>query len=202
ADGYLYRYDFGAGKLTKLDVRLPAVPGRESWASLDAAVVHARKHDGEEFASVVGGTSDGYLFELRIGGKQKYELRPRGRVFAQGRIQGMVIKSGPKEGAFTVRGVGGGGEGMPRSFTFRQGGASSAVIPSGIPLVDGQLSMVGFGAMIAAPDGTIYAGERDRIGRLVRFSTASKEKEKPAPPQPPPLGKLAEDNPPKLGCRV
>src|SRR5262245_27740688 len=62
ADGYLYRYDFASGKLEKLKLRLPAVPGREPWASLDAAVLHRRKSgEAGDYSSVVGGTSDGYL---------------------------------------------------------------------------------------------------------------------------------------------
>src|SRR5262249_31221906 len=36
-DGYLYRYDFADAKLTKTNMRLPAAPGRESWASMDTA---------------------------------------------------------------------------------------------------------------------------------------------------------------------
>src|SRR5438445_60449 len=34
ANGVIYRYDFQAQKLEKLDLKLPATPGRESWASL------------------------------------------------------------------------------------------------------------------------------------------------------------------------
>src|SRR6185369_6568886 len=36
AGGVLYRYDFQARKLAKLALQLPAAPGREPWASLDA----------------------------------------------------------------------------------------------------------------------------------------------------------------------
>src|SRR5262249_5126517 len=47
AIGLLYRYDFDAHNLVKLDLRLPAAPGREPWASLDAALVYRRSHGGE-----------------------------------------------------------------------------------------------------------------------------------------------------------
>ncbi len=208
ADGYLYRYDFAGGKLAKTAARLPAVPGREPWASLDVAVPHTRKHQGQEYTSVVGGTSDGHLFELRIVDKSKLELRARGRPFAQGTIQGLVLagstKGGPGEGqGFTFVGVGGHTEGMPRTFIFRHGGSQSAVIPGGIPSVDGQASMVGFGAMMVDDQGTIYAGERDRLGRLVRFGSPPPAKaKKERPPVPTLKGEPEPEKLPKLPCRV
>src|SRR5262249_29636103 len=90
ADGHLYRYDWTTHKLEKLALRLPAAFGRESWASLDAAVFHARTGGDGAYASLVGGTSDGYVFELRVLGKQKFQLRPRGKPFRQGTVQGLV----------------------------------------------------------------------------------------------------------------
>src|SRR5262245_10110828 len=133
AGGHLVRFDFAARKLEKLQLRLPAVPGREPWASLDAAVVD-RRHQREEgdYTSLVGGTSDGYLFELRLFDNGKHQLRPRGRALAQGTIQGLVLAprgggggggKGKGEGGGegggggrTIHGVGGGREGMPRSI--------------------------------------------------------------------------------------
>src|SRR5262249_45341246 len=150
-------------KLEKLSVRLPAARGREPWASLDAGVFHARHHRGEgDYASLLGGTSDGYLFELRVFSKKKMVLRPRGKPLAHGTIQGLVqgraggAGKGTGQGGghgggggFTFYGVGGNDDGMPRTFRFSHGGSSSAVVPGGIPRVDGQLSMVGFGALLA-----------------------------------------------------
>ncbi len=223
AGGVLYRYDFQARKLEKLAVRLPAAQGREPWTSLDAAVFHTRTaHAGGEFSSVVGGTSEGHLFELRIHGKDRIELRPRGRPLAQGTIQGLVLRErGPGKGAgggtgggggkgggegkaATFVGVGGDRNGMPRGFTFRHGGGSAAVLPGGIPHADGQPSMVGFGAMIAAPDGTVYAGERDRIARLIRYPLRPSAKAKPAPPRPapPPTEVPVPGDVPQLECWV
>jgi hypothetical protein len=215
ADGYLFRFDFAARKLEKLKLRLPAVPGREPWASLDAVALHRRTQREEgDFTSLVGGTSDGYLFELRLFDNGKHQLRPRGRALAQGTIQGLVLAKdgegggggGGGKGGQTFYGVGGGREGMPRWFVFRHGGSSSEVSPGGIPQVDGQASMVGFGALLADDQGTIYAGERDRIARLVRYRSGGPAPKKVAkkaivPPPPPPVPVLPADVA-KLGCHV
>jgi hypothetical protein len=94
---------------------------------------------------------------------------------------------------------------MPRWFAFSHGGSQSAVVPGGIPQVDGQLSMVGFGALAADGKGNIYAGESDRIARLVRYRLPNGDKPKPpappAPPAPDPRQAVAE-TPPRLDCHV
>jgi hypothetical protein len=199
ADGVLYRFDFRQQKLEKLTLKLPAAEGRESWASLDAAVFYPKQTEGGETMSVIlGGTSDGYLVELRVYDEKKILLRGRGRPLAQPGIQGLVqgpATKGPGgKSGFTVYGVGGHKEGMPRAFTFRHGGATMALFAGGIPHVDGQPSMVGFGAIIHDGQGNIYAGERDRIGRLVRFSMG--------PPPKPVVQKKVIYVPPDGGAKV
>jgi hypothetical protein len=195
AEGQLCRYDFQTQRLNKLEVRLPAMPGREPWTSLDVAVVQPRQQRQEgDFTSLVGGTSEGYLFELRIFPKGKFQFRPRGRPSAQGCFQGLVPDTRPgagKGGGQTFFGVVGTKDGMPRGFSFSQGGGTSSVAPGPIPRVDEQVSMVGFGALATDARGNIYAGERDRIGRLVRFAAEPSPKKKAAPPvQPPPAKAL------------
>ena len=70
-------------------------------------------------------------------------------------------------------------------------------------VVLGQLSMVGFGAMTADGKGNIYAGERDRIARLVRYRLKPKAPEKSAAPPGSPPPPPADDTPPaKLPCHV
>jgi hypothetical protein len=207
ARGTLYRYDGQTRRLEKLDLSLPAVAGREPWASLDAAVLH-RRHSGEvgDYSSIVGGTSDGHLFELRIYDKKQLVLRPRGRPLGSGTIQGLVLRDSGKKGGgkgHTFLGVGGHREGMPRGFTFAHGGQTSAVLPHGIPHVDGQPSMVGFGALLADGKGNVYAGERDRIARLIRYPVDTAPTPKVMPKRPVvelPAGK-AEDVV-RLPCRV
>src|SRR5439155_14739160 len=141
-----------------------ATPGRESWASLDAAVVYPKQTEGgETFTVLLGGTSDGHLLELRVYEKNKFQLRPRGRPLGQPGIQGLVVGSRPQipaekgesggkgggtgggKAGYTVYGVGGHWDGMPRSFVFNHGGSTSSVIPHGIPRVGGEASMVGVG---------------------------------------------------------
>jgi streptogramin lyase len=187
AGGVLYRYDPEARKLEKLALKLPAAAGREPWTSLDAAVVFPQTPGGQgERTVILGGTSDGHLFELRVFDKSRLQLRPRGKPLSEGTIQGLAAEprqqSKPGEEAQYVHGVGGHVEGMPRSFRFSRGAGSSAIIPGGIPHVGGQLSMVGFGAVVADDRGNIWAGERDRIARLVRYRlTEDKSKLKPSP---------------------
>ena len=214
-DGYLYRYDFQSQRLEKLSFRLPAIPGRESWNGLDAAVIDRRTHGADDdYCSLVGGTSDGYLFELRIFDRKHLELRPRGKPFPFGTIQAMVNpaptitrneeKSGKR--GLTMLGIAGSAEGMPRGFSFSNGSSTSAVRPGGIPQVDGQRSMKGIGAMVADDQGNLYAGERDRIARLIRFPVQyGKSLKKPtnAKTTLASLGQADPSTPPaKLDCRI
>jgi hypothetical protein len=209
-DGALYRFDFEARKLEKLKESLPAADGRAPWASLDAAVVYEDTNEkGKRVTYLVGGTADGHLFELRLFGKDRRLLRPRGRALAQGTIQGLVVREQPVPGFDgvhqVIHGVGGHAEGMPRSFSFTRGGGTSALVAQGIPRVDGQVSMVGFGALTVDGQGTIYAGERDRIGRLVRYPLVPEKRKEavrlPAAVTVLPPGPI-DLTPPKLDCRI
>ncbi len=178
AGGQLYRYSGETGKLTKIDWKLPAALGRESWASLDAVAVTTRRGgDTAPYTSFVGGTSDGHLFEVRLEGRT--QLRPRGKMFSQPGIQGLALVEGKSEKENrtfqTVYGISGRLDGLPRGFAFRQGGMMSSVLPGGIPRVDGEASMSGFGAVCLDGKGNLYAGESDRLGRLVRFPLDDKQ---------------------------
>jgi hypothetical protein len=184
ADGLLYRFDFASGKPEKLTVRLPAARGRESWASLDAAVVV-----GE---SIVGGTSDGYLFELRFGGPTP-TVRSFGKPLAQGNIQGLVAVNG------TIHGIGGEPTGVPRSFTLKLDPFS--LEPGMLVHAGSSPCWDGLGAMAALADGTILAGERDRIGRLVRFGKPP-VKDKPTSRRPAAKSLSAKVELPPLDFRV
>lgn len=212
ADGYLYRYDPETHKIEKTTLRLPAVAGREPWASLDAAIVYDRtSREKGDYAALLGGTSDGYLIELRIYYGGKYQLRSRGKPLSQGTIQGLVATEhhGPKgaegEGkdAHVVLGIGGNLDGMPRTFRFSHGASTSTILPGVIPHVAGQPSMNGFGALATDGKEFVYAGERDRIGRLVRFSLKPTDPEKVSPPpQPKPEEKVDDNAPSKLPCNI
>src|SRR5206468_11279903 len=105
-------------------------------------------------------------------------------------------------------GVGGHRDGMPRAFTLLDQTSDKEEKPSivlgGIPHVNGQPSMVGFGAMVLDNKGdSRYAGERDRIARLVRYRLQPKAPEKPAPAPADSRLPPADDTPPaKLPCHV
>lgn len=218
ADGFLYRYDCVLKRLDKLPVRLPAAAGRESWASLDAGIVvtlrvfldRSKDYIGREITYLFGGTSDGYLFELHGLASEKGRLHSWGKPLAQRGIQGIVR---PDSTTPVLYGVAGNAEGMPRSFRFigelDQGNSliypqvqPSDLRPSGIPHVDGQPSMSGFGSLIRSRDGTIWAGELDRIARLVRFPSKAKKPEKKLASPPSPSATPNGEHPAVLPCRI
>jgi sugar lactone lactonase YvrE len=158
AGGVLVKYDAKAGKVVKTGLTLPAVSGREPWASVEA---FAPAGDGRLY----GGTSDGYLFSADAGFK---EILNHGKPLRQGGIHGLVaVRQGD---TLVLYGVGGEKDGMPRGFAFEP--ARGAYRLGGIPQTgagDAGLSMSGFGAL--AGDGRmLYAGERDRLGRVIRFA--------------------------------
>jgi hypothetical protein len=186
ADGSLYRYDFKAGKLTKLAARLPSVRGRESWASLDAALAVGDR--------ILGGTSDGYLFSLTGPVAPNPALTSLGRPLRQGGTLGLVSL-----GEAGVAGLGGDADGVPRTFAL--GESPFHLDPGGIPLADGQPALNGFGALLDAGDGVYFAGERDRIARLVRFQSKPQPK-KAAPAAPATREAPVADNPPPLDFQV
>lgn len=208
ANGFLYRYDPESRKLEKQNLQLPAAAGRAAWTSLDAALIYARtSHEEGDYSCLLGGTSDGYLMELRIFDKGNFQLRSRGKALAQPGVQSMVMPHAPgtPEKARATWGVGGTADGMPRSFYFSHGGSTSTVLPGGIPRVDGRPSMVGFGALVSDGKGSVWAGECDRLGRLVRYwiepeptKPAKAARGKPANPQ----AATAADNPPRLDCHI
>ncbi|MGH7222940.1 MAG: hypothetical protein ACRELF_06915, partial [Gemmataceae bacterium] len=202
ADGFLYCYDFSKRKVQKLQTQLPAAKGREPWASLDAAVVYPRREDRGDDTTFLCGTSDGHLFELYINGLNN-PMWSRGlKPLRQGTIQGLLLSP---SATLPVYGVGGDKDGMPRSFRFydNNGGMGRGMYVGGIPHVDGQPSMGGFGAMLIDKSGTIWTGERDRIGRLVRYRPNAKQPKKKKPPhQPAPSSPPVDERPAALPCRI
>jgi sugar lactone lactonase YvrE len=182
ANGYLHRYDFEMKKLLKTKLRLPAARGRETWASLDAVAVRD-----------LAATSDGYLFSFWRGAVDVI-----GKPFAEGAVIGLACDEGGD-----CFGLLGPANGTPRSFRFsdvRKGG--QGVEPGGIPHVDGQPCLSGFGAMLLVGD-FIYAGERDRIGRLVRFPRKPNDKpKKPRVVRPGPTPQADDTPPAPLDFRV
>jgi hypothetical protein len=157
-DGFLFRYDPATGKLERLEARLPAVRGREPWASLDAAVTSP---DG----LVYGGTFDGYLFTLNLQTMQVINL---GKPLRQARIPGLLLHGGK------VYGIGGDEEGLPRLFLYDPA-TRGFTLGGTVQLAP----LPGFGArllyafttpaVIADAQGRVYLATTGRLGKLYRW---------------------------------
>ena len=148
ANGAIFKYD--GKKLEKLSASLPAVKGREPWASLDAGVFGP---DG----LLYGGTFDGYLFTFDPKTLQVVNL---GKPLRAQRIRGLAFRGGK------LIGLGGDDDGMPRSFAFdpkTRGFELGGAIPDpngAFPLMEP------IGAMLGLPDGTIYFSTTGRMANL------------------------------------
>lgn len=101
-NGVIYRYTPEEKGVTKLDARLPAIAGRESYASLDTAVIGP---DG----LIYGGTYDGYLFTFdpKTGIVLNY-----GKPFRAQHIPVLIFREGK------LYGIGGGAQDFSRVFSF------------------------------------------------------------------------------------
>jgi len=149
-NGAIFKYDPAANKLEKLNAVLPAMKGREAWASLDAGVFGP---DG----LLYGGTFDGYLFTFDPKTLQVVNL---GKPFRQQRIRGLAFRNGK------LVGIGGEDDGMPRSFAYdpqTRGFELGGAIPdpnSNSPLLES------IGAFLALPNGTIYFSTTGRLANL------------------------------------
>ncbi|MCI0358410.1 MAG: hypothetical protein L0211_08005, partial [Planctomycetaceae bacterium] len=181
ADGFVYHYDPKAKKLNKLGVRLPAAAGRESFASWDA-VAELPAGGPRKHTSFIGGTSDGYVFELRVHGADKHEMLAWGKPFSEPGIYGLVAREefdSDGQATLVVDGLAGHPDGITRAFRVVRGPDRFEMIPGGPPIVDGQPAMEPFSNLVIDIDGNVYAGERDRLGRLVKFSASGEA----APPR-------------------
>ncbi len=153
--GAILRLVPSTGELTTLDVRLPAIEGRHRFAAIDAV---CRLNDG----SYLGGTTDGYLFHFDPATEA---LEGFGKPLRQQNIPGLAL--GP-EGL--VYGAGGEPGGLPRLFAFdlqtRQTflGYPTTGVTEGFPSLFGEI-----GAVVAASDGTLICGERERRGYLLVY---------------------------------
>lgn len=151
--GFLYHYSPESKRLEKLPARLPSVPGREAWASLDAGVLGP---DG----LLYGGTFDGYLFMFH---PETMEVVNLGKPFRQQRIQGLAFRKGE------LFGVGGEDEGLARGFAYDP---KSRGFRIGGPLktAEGKILFDPVGGMVADEAGNIFLGIRGRRGNIYVFS--------------------------------
>ena len=151
-EGKIVKYDLHTGMVTAMDkVRLPAILGREPWASVD---VFAKAPDG----TIYGGTSDGYLFTFDPHTNVVLNL---GKPIRQHNFQGLVFG---KDGI--LYGVAGEEQGMPRAFSYDP--ATHSFDLGGIPTM-GPGAPCNIGDMVLHPSGSIIAGEVSRIASLRIF---------------------------------
>ncbi len=142
--GAIHAYTPGTNKLEKLSARVPAVRGREPWASLDAAVFGP---DG----LLYGGSFDGYLFTFNPKSNEVINL---GKPFRAQRIQGLAFRKGK------LYGIGGDEDGIPRTFNFDP---RTRGFELGGPPASG---FEPIGAMLADADGNIYFSTVGRLANL------------------------------------
>jgi hypothetical protein len=162
-----------------------------------------------KYTSIFGGTSDGYLFELRVHGPDQHELHSWGKPFAEQGMYGLVAReTADAEGqaTITIDGLAGHSDGITRTFRVVRSPDRFDLIPGRPPLVDGQPAMEPFSNIVLDSEGNAYAGELCRIGRLVKFSLSAEAPPKPAKKVPPVAAATVEPSPlataRPLPCRV
>jgi streptogramin lyase len=155
-DGAFFRFNPKAQKLEKLAIRAPAIPGRESWARVDAFL-------SDPSGVIYGGTSDGYLFRLD---PDRLTVTNLGKALNQDRIDGLVRAPDGR-----LYGVGGNEDEMARLFSYDPGTAAYNVLGfidvNRRPYYTWQAYVVG--ALACGLDGTVYIGEDERISKLYLF---------------------------------
>lgn len=160
-NGAIFRYSPGAGTLEKRTGRLPAVTGREPWASLDAAVAGPN-------GLIYGGTFDGYLFSYDPATDVVVNL---GKPFHESRMQALTFRAG------ILYGIGGDPTGLPRVFAYDPGthGFTLGGLLFGKP--DPSLACIIYepiGALAVDADGAVYLSSTGTIGELYRWKSSRK----------------------------
>jgi sugar lactone lactonase YvrE len=154
--GRFYRFNVKTQQLERLEIEVPAVPGREVYNRVDAWTT-----DGE--GNLHGGTSDGYLFRLN---PAKLAVVNLGKPISQYRIRGLVLAHNGK-----LYGIGGDGDEMARLFSYDPASGSYELL--GMIDVNRRpyYSWHGyvFDAMEVGLDGTVYMGQAERKSKLYLY---------------------------------
>ncbi|HEY3839381.1 MAG TPA: hypothetical protein VGL72_22565, partial [Bryobacteraceae bacterium] len=156
-DGFLYRYRYGTTKfIEKLDVTLPAEPGREGYNRVEAWT-----SDGSDV--LYGGTTDGYLFRFHT---DSYVFENLGKPLNQYRVNGLVMAANGK-----LYGTGGDDDDMARLFSYDPATGAYQVLGfvdvNRRPYYTWQAYRIG--AVCIGKDGTVYLGESERKSRLYLY---------------------------------
>lgn len=147
-DGFIFRGSSDGKDFMDKVAQAPAEPGREHWASLDAAVLAP---DG----LIYGGTVDGYVFTFNPKTNAVVNL---GKPLREGGIQGLAFSQGKLIGI-------GGAEDSPQIFAFDPKTRGFELAGS-LETADGKIITAAIGAMIADKDGNIYVGTTGKQGGL------------------------------------
>lgn len=151
-DGFLFKLDSEDLKIEKLKARLPAVKGREPWASLDAATL---ADDG----TIYLGTYDGYIAQFN---PQTQTIINLGKPLRQQRIQTLIFYRK------FVFGIGGEPDGLPRWFIYDP--ETRSFEPGGT-LKDEKNKLVyePVNTMIVTKNGEIIGSVSGRLGSLFKI---------------------------------
>ena len=155
-NGWFFRFNPKTRKLEKLDLQVPGVPGRETWARVDAFLL-------DPSGAIYGGTSDGYLFRLD---PAKMTVANLGKPLNQYRINGLVRAPNGQ-----LYGVGGDQDEMARLFRYDPSSGEYSILGfidvNRRPYYSWQAYVIG--ALACDADGTMYLGENERISKLYLF---------------------------------
>lgn len=156
AAGRFGRYDPATDRLERLNLRVPAFPGRSQYTRVEAWAV-----DGRSGRVYGGDVADGLLFELD---PAEERVRVLGKPTAQAHIRCLgVVPDG------RVYGVAGPPGGLGHLFVYEPG--QHALRDLGILTASLEERSYGyeFDAMTVTPEGRVLLGENERIGRVFSY---------------------------------
>ncbi|MEO6908300.1 MAG: hypothetical protein ABI210_10455 [Abditibacteriaceae bacterium] len=145
-DGFIFRGSNEEKTFMDKVARAPFEPGREQFASLDAAVLGP---DG----LIYGGTFDGYVFTFN---PKTNEVINLGKPLRDGGIQGLAFSKGKLIGI-------GGAENAPQVFAFDLK-TRGFELAGALKTADGKIITSEIGAMVADKNGNIYVGTTGKQG--------------------------------------
>jgi len=155
-NGILKKYDIKQKTLKELSAKLPAVPGRHDFSYIEALV------DGPD-GDYYGGTSDGYLFRLD---PEECQIENFGKALRQMHVIDLV-----RDG-YTLYGVGGEKNGLPRLFSFDT--KSRTFTLGGTPQAKPREAFGQIGALSFA-NGKLYVAENERNACIFIYSPEADE---------------------------
>ncbi|HON06215.1 MAG TPA: hypothetical protein P5065_06860 [Candidatus Ratteibacteria bacterium] len=158
-DGFLFRYNPQTRKLDKLNLQLPAVKGREAWATLDAAAI---SEDGKIYL----GTFDGYIVEFNPISETMINL---GKPLRQQRIQALACVDN------IIFGIGGEHDGLPRWFIYNPS-TRNFEIGGTLKTQDNKLILEPVNTLLVTSGNKIYGSFSGRLGNLFLIEITERKK--------------------------